>query len=579
LGNKIDLVIRGGLVVDGSGSPPIPADIAVHDGKILEIGKVDAEAHEVIDAEGHAVSPGFVDVHTHYDAQIFWDPGLTPSSQHGVTTVFGGNCGFSIAPLSGKKADGEYMMSMLARVEGMNLDSLREGVPWDWTSFGSYLGKLDGRTALNAGFMVGHSALRRAVMGERAVGHKATDEELTAMQALLRQSLSEGGLGFSSTYSPTHNDAEGEPVPSRWSSEEELLSLCRVLREFEGTYLEFIPCVGRFDDAMLERMTNMSLAAQRPLNWNLLSVDARKSEIYEQQLGASNYARARGGEVLALATAQPPSVIISLAIGMVFDAIPGWADVMTKPRPERRRLLSDPKIRQELNAAMQGPKADAFIAFRDWSAWTIVETSNPENKHLEGTRVGALASAQNKSPFDAMVDLAVSEDLETKFSPHPGGDDSASWRERGRIFLDDRTIVGGSDAGAHLDMIDTFAYSTYLLARSFRDRKLLTLEQAVHLLTDRPASLFGLRNRGLLKKGYSADIVIFDPDRIDSGPLHTRHDLPAGGYRLYREAIGVKSTIVNGVEIMRDQVATGKLPGKVLRSGNDTYTVAIGGAQ
>ena len=220
-----EVLIRGGLVVDGSGGPAREADVALEGGRIARIGRIDEPARETIEAAGRIVAPGFIDVHTHYDAQAFWDPMLSPSSFHGVTTVVGGNCGFSIAPLSPDA--GEYLMRMLARVEGIPLESLREGVPWDWASFGDYLTGLDGRLAVNAGFMVGHSALRRVVMGERAVGHEATPSEIEAMNALLRASLGEGGLGFSSTRSVAHNDADGQPVPSRHASREELYSRCR----------------------------------------------------------------------------------------------------------------------------------------------------------------------------------------------------------------------------------------------------------------------------------------------------------------------------------------------------------------
>ena len=237
-----DLLIKNGVVVDGTGAPRRSADVAIRDGRIAEIGRVDGAARREIDARGHVVAPGFVDIHTHYDAQAFWDGTLSPSPFHGVTTVVGGNCGFSIAPLSPDAAG--YLKRMLARVEGMPLESLEAGVPWDWTSFGEYLARLDGRLAVNAGFLVGHSALRRVVMGEAAIGEPASDAALRGMQELLRESLAQGGLGFSSSAAPTHNDSEGRPVPSRFATREEFLALARAVRDFPGTTLEFIPTVG-----------------------------------------------------------------------------------------------------------------------------------------------------------------------------------------------------------------------------------------------------------------------------------------------------------------------------------------------
>ena len=321
----LDMIIRGGNVIDGSGAPARRADVGIRDGRIAAIGTIDEPAREEIDATGLVVAPGFVDVHTHYDAQAFWDRTLSPSCYHGVTTVIAGNCGFSIAPLNGNPEDSEYLMRMLARVEGMPLESLREGVPWNWRSFGDYLDALDGKLAINAGFMVGHSALRRYVMGARAVGSQATEAEIAAMQQLLRESIAAGGLGFSSTVSQTHNDGDGKPVPSRHATDEELFALAGVVKEFPGTILELLPGVGSFSEDEKERMTKFALAGERTVNWNLLNPSSLMPDMHKAQLAASDHAAARGATVVALTLPQPMTIRLNLVSGFIFDALPGWA--------------------------------------------------------------------------------------------------------------------------------------------------------------------------------------------------------------------------------------------------------------
>ena len=571
----LDCLIRNGTVVDGSGAPRRSADVAIEAGRIVGIGSFDAPAKRTLDATGRIVAPGFVDIHTHYDAQAFWDGSLSPSPFHGVTTVVGGNCGFSIAPLSREAAP--YMKRMLARVEGMPLESLEAGVPWDWTSFGEYLGRLDGRLAVNAGFLVGHSALRRVVMGEAAIREPASDTQLRAMVELLRASLAQGGLGFSSSAAPTHNDSEGNPVPSRHATREEFLALCRAVRDFPGTTLEFIPTVGVFNEAQQDLMASMSLAANRPLNWNVLGVAAYSEKAAEAQLGASDYAAARGARVIALTPSQVMKLRINLATGFIFDALPGWAKVLGLPLPERMQALRDPGVRKQLNEGANSEAAGALRAIARWENATIEETFTPQNAALAGRKLGAVADERGQSAFDAMLDIALSEELRTSFSPFIPGDDDASWKLRARVWRDPRTVIGASDAGAHLDMIDTFTCTTSLLGPGVREKGLLPLEEAVRQLSDVPARLYGIRERGRLAPGWHADVVVFDAERVGPGEIHTRNDLPAGAARLYAEAEGIEHVFVNGVEIVRGKQATGALPGTVLRSGRDTDTVEVPG--
>ena len=577
----LDVVIRGGEVIDGTGAERRPADVGIRDGCIAAVAEPGALASEgaerEIDAGGCIVAPGFVDLHTHYDAQAFWDPTLSPSPLHGVTTVVAGNCGFSIAPLSGDAADGEYLMRMLARVEGMPLESLAEGVPWDWRSTGEYLDRLDGTLAVNAGFLVGHSALRRAVMGEAAVGEAATDEQVEAMARLLGDGLTAGGLGFSSSWATTHSDGAGDPVPSRHATRDELVRLCRVVRDHPGTSLEFIPTVGPFRDEHAELMADMSLAADRPLNWNVLvAANARSADDVTQRLAASDVAAARGARVLALTVPDLMRIRLCFLTGFLLDTFPGWAKVMTLPAADKLHALADPEQRRRLREGIEGPDAGPFARIAQWHRMTIEEAFTPETKRHEGRLVGDIAAEQGKEPFDALLDIVIEDGLRTVILPPQSGDDEESWALRAQTWRDPRVILGASDAGAHLDFIATFNYTTAFLGDSVRDRGLMALEEAVHLLTDVPARLYGLKGRGRLAEGWAADVVVFDPDRIAPGAVGLRADLPAGAARLYSEPEGVEHVLVNGTEIVSPGATfTPARPGTLLRSGRDTDTVSL----
>ncbi|MDE0273510.1 MAG: amidohydrolase family protein [Gammaproteobacteria bacterium] len=535
------------------------------------MGEVGESARETLDAEGSAVTPGFVDVHTHYDAQVFWDPKLSPSCYHGVTTVFGGHCGFSIAPLSPEAAP--YLLRMLARVEGMPEACLEAGVAWNWRSFGEYLGQLDGNLGLNAGFLAGHCALRRVVMGERAVGERANASDVRAMQELLSQSLEEGAIGFSSTLSTTHNDADGQPVPSRHASVDEILDLARVVGRHEGTSIEFLPGVGLFSDEVRQLMSEISTESQRPVNWNVLNPGP--PELMDNQLGISDIARRNGGKVVALTMPQPIVLRLNLHGGMVFDAMQGWADLFKLTVPERMAWLASPAHRQALDRSARsgGP----FQSISDWRRWQVHAVFDAANKGFEGRTIGDIAAEQGKAPFDAMLDLALTEGLRTSFIPldFGGGTDEGLWRRRGQLWADERTVIGASDAGAHLDMIDTFTYATALLRHGVCEQGVITLEEAVRQLTQVPAALFGLRERGVLRPGWHADLVVFDPDAVAPGTVGIRQDLPAGEPRVYAEAEGIHQVFVNGVRILDQGRHTGSLPGKVMRSGIDTRTPTL----
>lgn len=571
----LDLLIRNARIIDGSGAPARHGHVGISDGRISHLGEDEQPATETIDAGGQVVAPGFIDIHTHYDAQLFWDPLITPSSCHGVTTVLAGNCGFTIAPLSGRPGDRDYLVRMLSRVEGMPLESLQAAVPMDWTSFGEFLDRVDAmRPAINMAFMVGHSALRRTVMDDRAVGSPATAEEIAAMQALLRQSIAAGGLGFSSTISTTHSDADGQPVPSRHASEEELLALAAVVSEFPGTTLEFLPGPGLFEEKTYDLLTRLSLAARRPLNWNAIIPNAQSPEVYRSQVAAGDYAAARGARVVGLVMADAPHLRLNLASGQLIDSVDGMRDLFKLPPAERKAAMARPDVRREAErrAAAQSGHSRSYAQFHNY---LIEQVFSDANDGIAGMTVGEVAARRGVPVIDALFDVALADDLRTSFLLRSTATDEDSWRMRGEVWNDARTIIGASDAGAHLDMIDSFAFSSLLLSQGVRERGLMGLEEAVRQLTRLPAELIGFTDRGMLRTGAIADIVIFDPDSIGVGPTHMRFDLPAGGGRLYAEPLGISHVLVGGKPIVRDGAMTGQRHGRTLRSGRDTHTVGL----
>jgi N-acyl-D-aspartate/D-glutamate deacylase len=571
----LDLVIRGGTVIDGTGAPSRRTDVAVEGGRVVAVGDTDDSARNVIEADGLLVAPGFVDLHTHYDAQLTWDPSASPSPLHGVTTVIGGNCGFSLAPSGPDHSD--YLARMMARVEGMPLSSL-EQLDWSWSSFGDWLGRLDGLIGVNAGFLVGHSALRRSVMGEGAVGSEATAQQTASMVDMLHRSLEEGALGFSTSQAHTHNDGDGSPVPSRSATRAEIETLCTAVGEHQGTTLEIIVpgCLNGFSDEEVDLMATLSLLANRPVNWNVLGVSALNRGGLEHQLAASSTAAERGATVVALTLPHTMKIRLSFEHGAIIDGLPGWRELFAVPVAERIKLLSDPAVRRRLDEGAKSKEAGIIGALANWQMLLIDETFAPQNKAYEGRSVGDVATERGQEAFDALLDIVIADELRTGLRP-PIPESEADWELKADVWRDPRTIVGGSDAGAHLDVMCGAIYSTSLLGEGVRKRHLLSWEEAVHQLTDIPARLYGLRDRGRLTPGSFADVVIFDPDRVGQLPERTRNDLPGGASRLYAEAEGIEHVLVNGTEIVTVGRFTGALPGAVLRSGRDTDTVTVPG--
>jgi N-acyl-D-aspartate/D-glutamate deacylase len=565
----LDVAIVGGDIIDGTGAQRRRADIGIKDGRVVAVGTLGEGALRYVDAEGKVVTPGFIDVHTHFDAQVVWDSYLTPSPLHGVTTAIGGNCGFTLAPMEGHAA--AYLTEMLARVEGIPLETIRAGVDITWRTFEEYLARMDRNVAINVGFLVGHSTVRRVVMGDD-FRRTATDEEIGQMERLVDESLAAGALGFSSSLSDTHNDGNNEPVPSRFATEEEILRLCATLRPHPGTWLEFLPwATGPFPEERAMLMAKMSSIASRPLNWNLLTVRSDMADINENRLAASDLAAAHGALVQALTLPVPMTMWINLDSGVLFDALPAWADLMGHARVDKIRLLAEPTVRRRLADETRG----SGRVWYDVERLMFDHVETPAFADVVGHTVADAARARGTDPFDLMFDVALADDLHTTFVVPPQGDDSDSWRRRVDAWHDPRTLVGGSDAGAHLDMLDGFAFFTDFVGPSVRDRQLLPLETAVRMVTDDVARAFGLIGRGRLDIGYAADVVVFDEAEVAGSPVEVRGDLPGNGSRLYSAAVGIDMVLVNGEIIVEQGEFTGARPGTVLRSGRDTATVPI----
>ncbi len=559
----LDCVIRGGVVVDGTGAAGFAGDVGVRDGRIVSVGEVDEPTRRVVDADGRVVAPGFVDIHTHYDAQVMWDPAVTPSSLHGVTTAIGGNCGFSIAPVSTASAD--YVMRMLACVEGMPVEALEAGLDFGWESFGDWLALLDGRLAVNSGFLVGHSTVRRLVMGEDCHGTPSI-EQLAQMVQIVDESVREGALGFSSSWGELHADHQGNPVPSRGAGTDELMALASVLRDHPGTILEFIPTIDRlFSDDVAELMAAMSSAANSMLNWNVLTIGTDESN--RSRLAPSDRARARGAEVVALALPIPLQLRVNLMTAINYNSMPTWRRILSLPLDELLVEMAVPEARARMAQEVADQNSNRVVL--DFARMTVESVVSPEVKPLEGRIVGDIARERGCTALEAFLDVAIADRLQTCFKSVAAGDDPESWAQRAEHWQDPRVLVGGSDAGAHLDALAAFGFFTDFVGPTVRDRGLIGLEDAIHKITDLPARKYGLEGRGRIEAGWYADLVVFDPDTVRNGSVVLRADMPGGQSRLYADAVGIDHVIVNGTEIVDHGELTGATPGTVLRSGRD----------
>jgi len=571
-----DAVVVNGSVIDGTGAPARQAGIGIRDGRVVAVGDLDETGDVVIDAEGLTVAPGFIDLHSHYDAQVFWDTTLTPSCLHGVTTVVGGNCGLTLAPVS--PVDQEFLTRLLARVEAIPVEALLAGVEYTWNSYPEFLDAIDAKPlGLNMGFMVGHSAVRRAVMGPAASEREATADELAAMCALLDQALEAGGFGFSTANVPTQVDGDGRPTPPNFASRDEFVELSRVCGNHGGTSIEFIPgtFLQGFSDDEMNLMADMSAAANRHLNWNTPLINRANPDIFRRQLSASDIARDKGGRVVPLFMPQNGPTQQDFLRGYVYRSLPGWGWLFDLPVPERIAALSQRETRERLQGALAVETTGLAVTMRaGWGQHIVNDVRDPALQHLEGRRISDLAAERGVSDFDAFVDVAVEAKLEVGFVRYSYGNaDEWTNQARAEVLKDPRVVLGASDAGAHMDMMVGADFPTRCLGELVREKGLFTLEELVHQFTEVPARLYGLRDRGRLEPGTWADLVIFDPTTVDAGPLRTVSDLPSGASRLLTESVGVQHVLVGGQALVFEQKVTDVRAGRLLRSGRDNDTV------
>jgi N-acyl-D-aspartate/D-glutamate deacylase len=553
-----DLVIKNGMVVDGSGFSRYRADVAVADGRIAEIGRIRSSARQTIDAEGLFVAPGIIDLHTHYDVQPFWDRLCTSSVWHGVTTVLTGNCGLTLAPL--RPEHRETMLATFCCVEDLPVTALNAVLPWTWRSFDEFLEAIDIGLGVNFLPLVGHNPLRLSVMGGEAWDRAATSDEIAAMQALLRTALEEGAWGWSTTNSPTHCGPQGQPVPTRLATDEERVALGRTLGEYNRGIIEILPPgAGRPTEDDQRHLFDVAQTSGRPVFFLGFDASAR---------GYVEASARQGAQLYNLLRVIPFNPRFSLKKTTYFANLDVWDVVLAAPFDERMALLTNPEKRAELREAATKPqrrRPGVMGRLIKWDSIIVSKAALAEHRPLEGRTIADLAQATGKHVADVMLDLAVAERLETEFflqSRPPAVDVAlADYVKTGHA------IPSQTDAGAHLNTnFCTAGESSYVLGEWVRERQLLTLEDAIRRFTFQPARIMGLHDRGLVREGLVADLMVFDLDRINVQEDEITCDGPSGSPRRVQRAQGVEHVIVGGEPVFQRGQHTGALPGRVLRA-------------
>ena len=554
-----DLLIKNGRIIDGSGRPAYHGDVGVAKGKIVELGRLSGSARQTIEADGRVVSPGFVDNHCHYDAQVVWDPLCTYSCHHGSTTVIIGNCSLALAPV--KPEAREKLAGMLSYVEAIPMDVLQAGVPWSWETFPEYMTSIGRRLGVNVGTLVGHSAVRLYTMGEECSDRDATPAELETMRRVVRESIEAGALGLSITRNMNHFDVAGKRIPAACAPESELFALADVLRE-AGTGV--MQCGGGTNPELKDKLlSRISEACGRPIMYNTLLEQARQPGRWKTHLAHVEETVKQG--IRAIPLCNPGSVVnrFTMKNCQVFRSMPTWLPILQGPDADKLTAYSNPTIRAKLREEVDAPLGPDSTFSKRWDLMFVEEPKLAKNRGLAGKHIAEIAKAKGQHPLDAFLDLAVEENLETVYSL---GEINMDTEAVAQILGSPYAVVGLTDGGAHVQFHSNVSNPTRLLGYWVREKHIMSLEHAVRRLTYDSASAFGIYDRGLVQPGMAADLVVFDPDTVAPRKEDVVHDFPANGWRMRELADGIHYTVVNGEVLLEKGEHTGAHPGRVIKN-------------
>jgi N-acyl-D-amino-acid deacylase len=557
-----DILIKNGRIVDGSGGPSYRGDVGIKDGKIVEIGKLSGPATRTVDAEGRVVAPGFIDNHCHYDAQVTWDPLCSFSCDHGATTVIFGNCSLSLAPVKKDHKEQRRLSEFLSYVEAIPMEVL-DTLEFTWETFPQYLDEMDKHLGVNIGNLIGHTAVRHYVMGEDCQKRTATDGEIKEMQGLVRDGMKAGALGLSVSRNQGHFDPQGVHIPAIWADEKEIFALGDVLREMGTGLIQSGGGNGaEMKDALMSRLSE---ATGRTVVYNNLGQTMRRPGQWQKQMEQVDATTAKGIRAFPMCTPNRITDYFQMRNTQAFRGMAVWHPICLSSPEEQLKAYADPEVRKKLHdEAIEFKSGPAIGICSTWWDYMVVQTAVLEkNKWMEGKTLGEIAKNQGKGIIDCLCDLSIEENLDTQWLH---GENNVDDDAVAKILTYPNAIIGLSDGGAHVQFQSGFGFSTRLLSEWVREKKIMSLEQAVRRLTFESASTFGLYDRGLLRPGMVADIVIFDPDTVKPLPLEVLHDFPTGAKRIKEPARGIHMTIVNGQVLLEDGRHTGNLPGRVLRN-------------
>jgi N-acyl-D-aspartate/D-glutamate deacylase len=553
-----DLKISGGTIIDGTGTPGRRGDVGIKDGKLVAVGEAKGSAAATVEAGGRVVAPGFVDIHTHYDAQVFWDRMLSISPWHGVTTVVMGNCGFGVAPT--RPAHRDLILRTLEKVEGMSIQALRAGIGEDWPfeTFPEYLDAIEQRgLGINVGVLIGHTPLRMYVMGEEATERAATDDEIVQMELIVREAIDAGAVGFATSKAPTHVGYDGKPVPSRVADVNEIRQLVAAMAGARRGVMQ--ATLG--PELLFNEFASIAADTGRPISWTALLAGLLGPGSHRGFLQKSIELLEQGLPIVPQVSCRPLVFEFQFKEPFLFESMRLFQPVSAADFEGKKRIYRDPEFRDAFR------KAGTSGVFKARWEQTVI-TSCPTDPSLEERTVAQVAAERGVDPVDLALDLSLDSNLEARFRMPLLNDNEDEVAE---LLTDRHTVLGLSDAGAHASQLCDACFSTHLLGHWVREKGVLALEEAVRMLTSRPAEVFEITDRGRLAPGMPADVVVFDPQTVGAGKLRRVNDLPAGADRLVSDAIGIETVIVNGVPIRRDgrEVVDprGALPGRLLRNG------------